>query len=82
MKTSVPIQININLDDDRIQEIIDKALRNNEYEKVVRCQECKHYRLSNCRNWCDMFDGGHYYPNPNDYCSLGVRVEVKRKSNF
>lgn len=48
--------------------------------EVVRCKDCKHYCLSDFRKrnepkWCEMFDDGYFYPQPDDYCSYGERRE-------
>ena len=52
--------------------------------EVVRCKDCKHYCLSDYRKpneprWCEFYEDGYYYPNPNDYCSNGERRDENER---
>ena len=42
---------------------------------VVRCQDCKHWNTSGCRDGVGECEWAYYMTKPDDYCSYGERSE-------
>ncbi len=43
---------------------------------VVRCKDCQYYEREECVcPYMAMSDSAHYYPDPDDFCSYGVRKD-------
>ena len=68
MELTVPI--NVVIDDEKMQNMIEKVLDDNDVVQVVRCRDCKSFLSEEgcCRGWAAMV-------KPDDYCSYGVRKE-------
>ena len=47
-----------------------------EYWPVVRCKDCKYYRLRDKGDVCTRPDGGLWHISTDTYCSYGVRKEI------
>ena len=75
----------IEIDNDKLHEIVDNALKGRDLVEVVRCKDCRYYDNKNCKEglgYCMREqDDGFYYNalhgvfKDNDYCSYGERKD-------
>lgn len=69
------LNFEIKIDNEKLQEIVDKVLSDNDIVKVVRCKKCKFYDRDQCYHERHEHHAQSIYQRETDFCSYGESID-------